>query len=821
MLPVVWEGPKPPPRPKRRRWRLLAAVAVVGGLAAGGVLAARVLIDPAALREQMVVAVWHQTGRVLRVGAVQVRILPYPSLSVRDLALSDMPGGARPDMLTAAGLEARLALMPLLRHEIRLEEVRLTHPDLLVERLADGRANWQMQPPAESERPPGGVSAPSTPWRVRIGSVRIQDADLRWDDKRAHASGAVTLERLDLYGLTGATPSIAAQGHRQGDPAAVVTVSGQLGRLFSAEPSAWPIRLQASFRVEGRDAGSATLEGTFSDPMRLRGYDIVVHTAIGQLTDLDRLFVHANLPAVRDIDLTARVVDLGSDAAPMPGLRQVRLRTGAIDSLPLVGGLALDHLAVDAPTPADHMAIETAGHYAGRPFALHGTVGTPAETLAAARSLLASAMPLDLVVDAAGGTLHLGGTVGGGQSALDGHLTAGRLALPGDLVLDHLTADAHLAMRDGTDIRLTGLRLDSAQMTLDGELSFLRQGGTNGVPLLNGRLHASRLDVDALRATPPTGQAPEDGAVPNAPAQPPPPADETEADAPLPFERLRQMDGDLDLTADQMRLYGEDYHAAEAHFVLRGGHLTIDPLHAEGVGRSLDAMLSIDASGAVPRLSADVRTLVLPADWLARAFDLSPMLRGSLQLVGSVQTQGNDRAALRAQLGGHLGLSMVKGQVDGNMLGRLLGPDASAATRGTSVALRCLGLHMTLGDGRAALDTIGLQTYRLAVTGHGTIGLERQDLDLHLLPQLLIGGTGATMPIMVAGTILAPQPRPEPAGPGHRFMLTIGPSAGIADPCPDTLKAAREEQPGPEPDAAPKGKVPKVMDVLRGLGLFR
>ncbi|MFS3135452.1 AsmA family protein [Gluconacetobacter sacchari] len=825
MLPVVWEGSAmPPPRPRRRAWRLLLLLTVLGAILAGGaVLAARALIDPAALRAQAVAAVWRQTGRVLRLGAVQVHILPYPSLSVRDLALADMPGGARAEMLTAGGLEARLAVLPLLRHEIRLEDVRLVHPDLLVERLADGRANWQMRPPAEAASPPGEVSAPSTssPWRIQIGSVRIRDADLRWDDRQGRISGAATLDRLDLFGLTGPMPTIAAQGHRLGDRLAVVTLSGQFGPVLAPQAAAWPLHVRASFQVDGREAASASLDGALSAPRRLRGYDVAVHAAIGQLTDFNRLFVHANLPDIHDIDAMARVVDLGSGDAAVPGLRQVRLRTGTIGGVPMLGGLQLDHLAVDAPTPADHVTIETAGRYDGRPFALHGTVGTPAETLAAARSHMGSAMPLDLVVEAAGGTLHLGGTVGGGQSALDGHLTADRLSLPGDLMLDHLTADAHLAIRGGTDFRLTGLRLDSAQMTLDGDMSFLRPGGTDGVPVLDGRLHASRLDVDALHAAgaAPDGDRREAEADEASPA--PAPAKEAGADGVLPFERLRQMEGDLDLTADQMRLYGEDYHAAEAHFVLHGGKLTVDPLHADGAGRSLDGSLGIDASGAVPRLSAEVRTLVLPAEWVAQAFGWSPMLRGSLQLVGSIQTQGNDRAALRAHLGGHLGLSMVKGRIDGNMLGRMLGPDAAAATRGSSVALRCLGVHMTLGDGQAALDTIGLQTFRLTVTGHGTVGLARQELDLHLLPQLLIGGTGASMPVMVAGTVMAPQPRPEPAGPGHRFMLTIGPSAGFADPCPDTLKAAREERPGPSPDAAPKAKGPKVMDVLRGLGLFR
>ncbi|CAP56216.1 conserved protein [Gluconacetobacter diazotrophicus PA1 5] len=815
----------PGARSGRGRAWLLASVAAVVLVAGSATMAARAMIDPASLRQQAVAAVWRQTGRVLRVGTLDVRILPYPSVSVRDLALSDMAGGARPDMLTATGLDARLAILPLLHHEIRLEDVRLTHPDLLVERMADGRANWQMHPqpdtaPAASN--PGG-SSHSARWAVRIGSVRVRDAVVTWDDRQAHGTGTVALDRVALDGLTGSAPSFDVQGHRPADAGAGFTMQGQVGPLVTPSSDPWKVRVQAAFLLDGQPGGSLGLDGALSDPAHLRGYDVTLHATAGQVSGLNRLFVHAGLPDVRNVDLAARIVDMADgDAAPQPGLRMLHLRAGPVDAGQVVPALRLDHLAIDAPTPADHMTIQAAGTYGARPFDLHGTVGTLSETIAAARSRLGSPMPLDLSGDVAGAALHGGGSIGGGQSDLDLHVAADRLALPGDRVLDHLTADAHVAMQGGDSVRLSGLRVMPPQMALAGGLDFTRHGGTGGVPLLGGRIRADRLDLDALHITAPHAAAPTprapapDTTAPAAPAPAPAPAD-----AVLPFDRLRRMNIDLDLAASQLRLNGDDYHDALAHVLLRGGRLVIDPLRADGAGRHLNGTITVDASGDVPRLSASVGSLVLPAEWVAAQAGIPASVHGALQMVGVLDTQGTTRAALRSALAGHLGLSLVNGQIDGAALGRLLGPGAAGAAQDALGGLRCFGVHMALGGGQATLDTIGMQTRRLSVTGHGTVGLVRQDLDLHLVPQLLIGSTGAAMPVEIGGTIQAPQPRLDPAGAGRRFVLTIGPSSGIADPCPAALQAAREGQPGPAPGAAPKAKAPKVMDMLRGLGLFR
>lgn len=814
---------------RRGRGWLLAASVIAVLAVGGGAIAARTMIDPDALRQVVAQAVWRQTGRTLHVGSVAVHVLPYPSVTVDDVALSDMPGGARANMLSAASLQARLALLPLLRHEIRLEDVRLAHPDLLVERLADGRANWQMRPPPAPgpESVPGGAGGPSAAprWRVRIGSVRVQDAVLTWDDREAHATGAVAVDHLLLDGLAGDAPTIDLRGHRPADAGVVFTLLGHVGRLAAPLPDAWPVRLYATLEIAGVRQGDATLDGSLSDPARLRGYDVAVRGNLGQLAALNRLFVHAGLPAVRDIVLDARIVDLSAGGPAAPGLRYLHLRTGAADIGAWVPGLHLDHLALDAPTPADHLAVQAAGAYDGRPFDLQGALGTLAEIRAAVGTRLGTALPVDLTLRQGGASLKAGGSIGGAQSALDLHMTADRLALPGGRALDRLTADAHLAARGGEEVQLSGLRLDAAQLALAGDLTLARHAGTNGLPLLTGRVRAARLDLDALRPVGPVAEGASETAAPPAPAPAPAsgsvPAEQAAA---LPFGRLHLLDGDLDLSAAQMRLGGETYRDAQAHIALHGGRLAVDPLRADGTDRRVNGTLTIDDSGAgagaVPRLSASLGSLVVPAEWAAVQAGMPPYLHGALQLVGTLEAQGRDRAALRTSLTGHLGLSLVNGQIDGRALGALLGPAAGAA-QDSAAGLRCLAVHMGLADGRAALDTIGMQTYRLSVTGHGTIGLADQALDLHLVPQVLIGGTGAAMPVAVGGTVQAPRPRMDRVGPQQRFTLSIGPSSAIADPCPAALLAAREGQLGPSPGAAPKAKAPKALDFLRGLGLFR
>ncbi|MBY4639005.1 AsmA family protein, partial [Gluconacetobacter entanii] len=159
-----------------------------------------------------------------------------------------------------------------------------------------------------------------------------------------------------------------------------------------------------------------------------------------------------------------------------------------------------------------------------------------------------------------------------------------------------------------------------------------------------------------------------------------------------------------------------------------------------------------------------------------------------------------------------------------------------------AIPLRCFGLHMTMAKGQANVDTLGLQTPVLSMTGQGSVGLASYALDMRLVPLVMIGGTGASVPVHVGGTLSAPRPRMDAGADGrYAIGLLLGGASGkgttVPDLCPATLKAAREGQAGPEPTGAapqptgnvgslvrdnPKAaqKIDRAKSLLKGLGLI-
>jgi len=92
------------------------------------------------------------TGRTLTIeGDMDLSILPTPALSVHRIKLANLEGAASPDMVQLAALRVRVALFPLFTGRVQIESIAMIDPVIELERLADGRANWEFAPPADEE----------------------------------------------------------------------------------------------------------------------------------------------------------------------------------------------------------------------------------------------------------------------------------------------------------------------------------------------------------------------------------------------------------------------------------------------------------------------------------------------------------------------------------------------------------------------------------------------------------------------------------------------------------------------------------------------
>src|SRR6185312_4147725 len=100
-------------------------------------------LDSDTLKARLIAEVRRATGRTMTIsGAVGVRLLPMPTLTLDDVALASSPGFSRPDLVRIGRVEVSVRLLPLLWRRVELSRVTLLHPDLLLESDRSGHANW-------------------------------------------------------------------------------------------------------------------------------------------------------------------------------------------------------------------------------------------------------------------------------------------------------------------------------------------------------------------------------------------------------------------------------------------------------------------------------------------------------------------------------------------------------------------------------------------------------------------------------------------------------------------------------------------------------
>ena len=135
-------------KPRRNAFRpLLLATGAVVLLGLAGTIVMSAALNPDRLRQDLQDVVRRQTGRVLTVaGGVHLRLGLSPEFEVQDVALANIEGGSRPQMLTARSVRAQLALLPLLGGDAVVSGLTIVQPDLLLEHGADGMPNWRFVP---------------------------------------------------------------------------------------------------------------------------------------------------------------------------------------------------------------------------------------------------------------------------------------------------------------------------------------------------------------------------------------------------------------------------------------------------------------------------------------------------------------------------------------------------------------------------------------------------------------------------------------------------------------------------------------------------
>lgn len=497
-------------RRARRRWLRWAGLGVVLLLAAavsGTVLVIRMRGVLEGRSEELVAAVGRAVGLPITAGSVTVSWWP-PGVAAQDLEIPDESPYGPGDLARADEARIQVALLPLLRGEIVVTEVRLMSPVLFVVRGFDGGWNVgatpaHQVPPHEGE---GGGSGPAP--SVIIDSIRVRGARLVYRDRAIPGlgelevkAGNLLLRRLDdsyrvdfnAQALGGPEENLegwmvvprgadqAAQAMLQihasdlagsrlpeviallrGEMPFGIALDGKVGARVEVQlPPRWPpSSASGRLTLDGRDASLHAAGGWVVKPVGT-ALDVDLDVRAGALgLAIDRASI-----ASGDLRLLATRAEQGAPAADA-GQQPLRLALEGFDATRLaawVPALALAHprgsLAVEGKITPAADGVATDLHVATGDLALER--GRDAITVASAsfdlslahgRNGVLGALRVAEVRSPQGTIASVAASVGGSlQEPLDVHIDGARLVRNG-IAVDTVALD--LLVDDGSsDIR--------------------------------------------------------------------------------------------------------------------------------------------------------------------------------------------------------------------------------------------------------------------------------------------------------------------------------------------------------------------------------
>lgn len=265
------------------RWmRILAALVAVLTIAVIGLVVFVATLDLNSYKPQIEAAVEEATGRDLTIeGDLDLAWTPRPTLTTETVHFANAGWGSRPDMATVGKLQVAVDVVPLLSGTLDVQRIALADVDILLERNADGAANWQLGGGTDG----GGGGSVGRDTVPLLRSVELIDVVLRWKPEPQEEAQTIRINRLELDAADGNAPlDVTLEADVDGDP---VTLQGTLPAVAEAlRPGATlpvdvtgkvgdrEIALATNLRyVLGQDGGLSTLE---SDRLSLTSDGITV-----------------------------------------------------------------------------------------------------------------------------------------------------------------------------------------------------------------------------------------------------------------------------------------------------------------------------------------------------------------------------------------------------------------------------------------------------------------------------------------------------------------------------------------------------------------
>lgn len=170
----------------------------------GLIVALPFLIPVDLIFNQVSQAVEKTTGRTLEIrGEKNLSVFPVLKLELNDVHFANMAKGTVPDMASMQQLAVHIPYLSVLSGEFKLEKFVINEPNIVLEKLANGQANWQLfdnvkqAPTAETKSDGASASLPSD-FDIALGEVAIYGGTFTYIDHATKQQTKLTELKLAI-----------------------------------------------------------------------------------------------------------------------------------------------------------------------------------------------------------------------------------------------------------------------------------------------------------------------------------------------------------------------------------------------------------------------------------------------------------------------------------------------------------------------------------------------------------------------------------------------------------------------------------------------
>jgi uncharacterized protein involved in outer membrane biogenesis len=246
----------------------------------------------------------------------------------------------------------------------------------------------------------------------------------------------------------------------------------------------------------------------------------------------------------------------------------------------------------------------------------------------------------------------------------------------------------------------------------------------------------------------------------------PPRADKVLPVEPYSLEKLRVADADVTFKGEKIITQKMPLERMNAHLLLKGGVLKLDPLNFAAAGGNIVSQISMDARQAVIATRSDIKVKGLHLDQLIPGFKLTAASAGTIGGRIKLDSSGNSLAKMLASSNGEAALLMDGGSIS-ELLLRLSNLDVANAIgvliKGDKqVPVRCMVSQWKVAEGDFQTQTFIIETPKVNIGGTGHVDMKDETINLRLVAkQKDFSLASLRGPILVTGTLKHPVVRPE------------------------------------------------------------